>query len=55
MLLRAKAMPRSMTSGARFWPLRDFTAAISSELEASGFSLLTLTLYLASKALMISP
>ncbi len=49
--LRAKAMPRSRTSGARFWPLRDLTAAISSALVASGFSLPTLILgYFAWKA-----
>ena len=41
----ATAAPRSKTSGALDWPLRFSAAVISSALEASGWSLLTLMPY----------
>ena len=51
----AKELPRSTTSGARPWPLREVIAVISSWLAPSGFSSATLMPYFFSKALMTAP
>ena len=52
---RPYEVPTSTTSGALDWPLVDLTALISSPLEPSGFSLLTLIPYLVWNVEMIVP
>ena len=53
--LSANELPRSTTSGARSWPLREVIALISSWLAPSGFSSSILMPYFASNASMMLP